>query len=851
MVGWWRSLEKRFLPVYVWDSDPLTFWRERILFIICFLASTLGVFALIPSLALAFFEARWDIIILDSFAYLTILTVLLSRRLSLKIRAWAVCLVLYFLGVGLLFMLGPHGAGYIWLFGASVMVGAIVGLRASLWSLLLNLIALLAVGAFIVGGSPYWAEHIENAIEKWLVMTVNFLLINAFVTVTTAVMLEGLKNALLKEREISSNLRQSEERFRLIVENLPILIVGFNGNDRVALWNKECEKVTGYTADEIIDNADALKMFTTKIRETFIAEDAFMQDHKTFRNREIEIICKNGLSRTIAWTDVSHIVSAPGLKSWLVGIDVTERNRYENELQDSKERYRLIFDNATEGIFVIQDGRIRFINHRTLEMLGLDHSDLWRKSGDTFLDYIHIEDRETVTKRYFNRMIGEELPSTYSIRLVRPDGSLFWVDISPVVIQWEGRPATMAFMTDISDRIRAEQEKQTLEAQLRQAQKMEAVGTLAGGVAHDFNNLLQVINGYAQILLMDKTEQDREFNGIKAIKDAGARAAKLVRQLLLFSRKAETERKAVDLNAEIRQAVKILERTIPKMVEIELRLHNSLWAVNVDPIQIEQVLLNLGTNASDAMPDGGKLIITTHNIILDDDFLQSHMEASPGKNVLVTVTDTGQGMDAETLEHIFEPFYTTKEIGKGTGLGLASVYGIVKGHGGFVTCRSRPGQGTVFQIYLPAVEKHDAQFSGQMDDEPVQGGYEKILIVDDEQSVRDFASQVLQRYGYTVLTASSGEQAVDLYSRQNKEIDLIVLDIGMPGMGGHKCMLEILRIAPNAKIVIASGYAVDGPVQKTLEQGASGFIGKPYHMEDMLKTVRRVLNDSLPAHSEN
>ena len=350
-----------------------------------------------------------------------------------------------------------------------------------------------------------------------------------------------------------------------------------------------------------------------------------------------------------------------------------------------------------------------------------------------------------------------------------------------MVIQWEERPATMASITDISERIQAEEEKHALEEQLRQAQKMEAVGTLAGGIAHDFNNLLQVINGYTQILLMDKNEQDREFNGIKAIDDAGARAAKLVRQLLLFSRKAETERQAVNLNAEIKQAVKILERTIPKMVEIELQLHNALWMVHVDPIQIEQVLLNLGTNASDAMPDGGKLTFTTHNIILDDEFLQSHMEASPGRNVLITVTDTGQGIHPDTLEHIFEPFYTTKEIGKGTGLGLASVYGIVKGHGGFVTCQSHPGRGTRFQIYLPAVDAQDAQFPGQQaDEEPVQGGNETILIVDDEQSVRDFATQVLQRFGYTVLNASSGEQAVDLYSRQYPKIDLIVLDIACP-----------------------------------------------------------------------
>ena len=844
MLGLWAACEKRFMPEYVWDSDPLTFWRERILFIICFLGSVLGPFALIPSLILAYSEGRWDVMIVDTAAYAMAVFVIVGRRLSLKVRAWVACFMLYCLGVGLLFMLGPIGAGYIWLFGASVIVGVILGFRAALWALLLNFLANLAVAAYIAYDLAPWAALIENALEKWLVMTLNFMLINAFVTITTAVMLTGLKNALLKEREISSNLRHSEERFRLIVENLPILIIGFNEADRVALWNKECEKVTGYASAEIIDNAEAMAKLFPEAPPRTEPEDARLQYHNAPRDREVIITCKDGTHRIIDLTDVSDIVPVPGLKSWIVGIDVTERSNYEKELHDSKERYRLIFDNATEGIIVIQDGQIKFINRRSLEMLGLSTEAIQQEGDETFLNRIYEEDRETVINRYFNRMTGDELPAIYSIRLVRNDGSLLWVDISPVIIQWEGRAATMAFISDISDRIRAEEEKRDLEIQLRQAQKMEAIGTLAGGVAHDFNNLLQVINGYAQLLLLDKQETDRGYKSANAIKDAGTRAAKLVRQLLLFSRKAETERKPVDLNNEIDLAAKILERTIPKMVDIELSLHNPLWAINVDPIQMEQVLLNLGTNASDAMPDGGKLIMTSENIVLDDEFLQNHMEATPGRHVLLTVTDSGQGMDPDTLEHIFEPFYTTKEIGKGTGLGLASVYGVIKGHGGFVSVQSQPGQGTTFQIYLPAFDQQAVASPKTVESEPIQGGHETVLIVDDEKSVRDFASQVLQRFGYTVVTAADGERAVEVFSRQNNRIDLVVLDIGMPGMGGHKCMLELLKINPDARIIIASGYAVDGPIQKTLEQGAAGFIGKPYHMEDMLKTVRRVLNQT-------
>ena len=396
----------------------------------------------------------------------------------------------------------------------------------------------------------------------------------------------------------------------------------------------------------------------------------------------------------------------------------------------------------------------------------------------------------------------------------------------------------------IADLKRTEQEKEQLQSQLQQAQKMEAVGTLAGGIAHDFNNLLQAINGYTQLMLIDKSENDPDYPNLEAVLRAGGRARDLVRQLLFFSRKVETKKTSVELNQEVRQAHRMLRRAIPKMVDIELHLESRLWAINADPVQIEQMLLNLGTNAADALPDGGKLVIETKNIVLDEDYARNHLEAAPGRFVLLTVSDTGHGMDQETVEHIFEPFFTTKAIGKGTGLGLASVYGIVKSHGGFINCYSEVALGTTFKIYLPAIEPENGRAADDFSETAPKGGTERILLVDDEAPIRDFASKVLERFGYTVVTAASGEEALEIHTRNPAGVDLVIMDIGMPGMGGHKCLGEILRLDRSAKVLIASGYSINGQLKDTIEADAVGYVGKPYQVNDLLHKVRAVLDEN-------
>ena len=387
-----------------------------------------------------------------------------------------------------------------------------------------------------------------------------------------------------------------------------------------------------------------------------------------------------------------------------------------------------------------------------------------------------------------------------------------------------------------------------LEAQLLQSQKMESVGTLAGGIAHDFNNIMQAISGYTQLMLWDRGPDDPDYANLCAIEQAAERASKLTRQLLTFSRKVPSALKPVNLNVEIENVGKILAHTIPKMIRIEQRLAGDLCMVNADRSQLELVLMNLGINASNAMPEGGHLVFETRNVFLhQDDPSASHLVDGAGAYVLLSVSDTGHGMDRETRGRIFEPFFTTRDIGQGSGLGLAMVYGIIKNHHGHILCTSEPGQGACFAIYLPAIPAPRVVGGDQMPVEATQpAGRETILVVDDEAAILDLAETLLGRFGYRVLRAENGEQALTVMAAQEKPVDLVILDLNMPGMGGHQCLATLRADYPRVPVLVASGYSPDGSGGESQVAGAAGFIGKPYHLKEMLRVVRNVIDTGAP-----
>ncbi|ACN14679.1 sensory box histidine kinase/response regulator [Desulforapulum autotrophicum HRM2] len=401
--------------------------------------------------------------------------------------------------------------------------------------------------------------------------------------------------------------------------------------------------------------------------------------------------------------------------------------------------------------------------------------------------------------------------------------------------------AGILVVQDITERIQAQKERELLQSQLLQAHKMESLGVLAGGVAHDFNNLLHLIGGNIELLLMKKPANHRDVTLLKTVVKAIDRAAQLVRQLLQFSRNAEVKKQRVDVNHEVTETVKMLERIISKTVSIKLNMDPSVWPIHADPTQVEQIVLNLGGNAVDAMPHGGRLEISIRNVLVADGTDRNHLEIIPGPYVLMTLSDTGSGMDNETLKNAFDPFFTTKEIGKGTGLGLASVYGIVKGHNGFIHCSSKPGHGTTFKIYWPAMPERDTDKTVFSQATP-QGGSNTILIVDDDSGIREMTAKMLRSFGYTTLTAANGEEALAIYSDKGNSIDLILLDVNMPGMDGYQCMQELLSQNPKVRILIASGYSALVQTKEVMQAGATGFIGKPYKLLELKTAVRSALD---------
>ena len=505
-----------------------------------------------------------------------------------------------------------------------------------------------------------------------------------------------------------------------------------------------------------------------------------------------------------------------------------------DQLKQSESRFRNLFENVPMGICVMdEDGVITAGNDSIIKTIG------YSKESLRFVSFGTLFSDPSESAELISRIRTEELIRNYETKFVRPDDTALMVELTLSAAKLKDQLLMIAIVENIT-------KKRKLEAQLQHARKMEAVGTLAGGIAHDFNNILQAVKGYIAILLLDKTEDHRDRKNLEAVDSAADRAAQLVKQLLMFSRKLDTERRPLDIRTCIEQAAGILERTIPKMISIEFDLEEKPWTVRADAIQLEQVILNLGTNAADAMPSGGRIMIETANVMINGRNMPENIWMDTGAYVKLVITDTGQGIDKALVEHVFEPFFTTKEIGKGTGLGLASVYGIVKEHEGYITCTSEVGKGTSFMIFLPAdPQQNDSEKMAASAD--ISGtGWETVLVVDDEPAVLEVARQGLGGYGYKVLTASSGEEAMEVIAKLDPSVDLVLLDISMPGMGGYRCLQEIRKIDPDMKVVISSGYSFDEPGAKASpdSEKPDGFIQKPYNLEDLAVKVREVLSAS-------
>ena len=503
----------------------------------------------------------------------------------------------------------------------------------------------------------------------------------------------------------------------------------------------------------------------------------------------------------------------------------------------SETHYRQLIENMGDVVFTTDlKGNFTFISKMEKNIIGYEPAHLL---GRNIKDFLLTESVVVFQENSKKQIMGEPV-HPYEIKFVSADGRYVPMNINTSLLHdMEGNHV------GIEGTVRDMTEHKRLESELFQARKMEAIGTLAGGIAHDFNNIIQGISGFTEILLLGKKENAPDYKKLTRIKTQAFRAGELTGQLLAFSRKAESRLQPLDLNGEIEKLKEVFVRTVPRMIDIRFHLSGKLNLVNADPNQIEQIVMNLIINARDAMADGGELIVWTENVTLEAKYCQTLPGAAPGEYVLLAVSDTGMGMDRDVVEHIFEPFYTTKEVDKGTGLGLAMVYGIVKNHNGYVYCESMPGQGTTFKIYLPVLkgEKSSQNADDTLEQELI-GGTETILLVDDEEAILEVGKGFLEHSGYTIITAESGEAAIEIVSKVHvSSPDLIILDLNMPGMGGYKCLQELLKIDSGINVLIASGYSSQVDEKTLRETGARGFIAKPYQMKALLKMVRGILDD--------
>lgn len=502
----------------------------------------------------------------------------------------------------------------------------------------------------------------------------------------------------------------------------------------------------------------------------------------------------------------------------------------EYELEESELRFRTLVEHSLGGVYLIQDGIFRYVNPRFCEIFGYSSDEIIDKMGPR--DLTHPDDWPTVSENLKKRFTGEVESMHYRFRCIRKDGQEIHVEVYGTRINWRGRPAVIGMLIDLTDRVE-------LEKQLLRAQKLESVGLLAGGIAHDFNNILTAISGYATMLETELKEPELKRRADQ-IQKATERAANLTRGLLAFSRRQVIKPEPLYMRELLSDFEPILRRVLPENISLTVTARENA-PVMADRGQIEQVIMNLVTNARDAMPDGGALSIETADTLITTEYIRHHPWVDrEGEYVMLSVTDTGVGMDRETQEHIFEPFFSTKEMGRGTGLGLAMVFGIVKQHEGFIHVYSEKGQGTTFRIYLPVTDQTPGKRKMKMKDTHFKGSG-TILIAEDDETVRDVAVTVLKDAGFTVLEARDGREAEALIREDPERPDLLLLDVVMPGKGGRNIYDLALSLNYTGKVLFMSGYAENGlHVNFVLAQGMD-FISKPFTPSDLLKKVKEVL----------
>jgi PAS domain S-box-containing protein len=636
-------------------------------------------------------------------------------------------------------------------------------------------------------------------------------------------------------------LHESGERYRSLVEAAPDVIYTVSAEDgSLTSLNPAFETLTGWLRAEWLGkplvgivHPDDLPVAVETLQKASRGE--------TQPPYELRVLSKSGEYLVGEFTSTPHVKDGKVVGELGIAHDITERKRAEEALRESQEMFQKAFHASpdTMVLHTLSAGRHMDVNESFLRLVGYRREELvGRTAMDLGLWWDLAQGNE-----YLRVLREQGRVRDLEICVRTKSGEARTLLLSAEVIEIAGQDCVVAIGKDISHRKLAEQERLHLEEQLRQAQKMEAVGRLAGGVAHDFNNILMVINGYVQLVLRRLSPRHPLRQNLNEIRKAGERAASLTGQLLAFSRRQFLVPRILDLNKVVADTKEMLRRVIGEDVELVIRQGCKLAKVLADPGQIAQVLVNLAVNARDAMPGGGRLTIETGNVDLREAETGDLPGAAPGPYVMLAVSDTGVGMSKELMEHMFEPFFTTRERGKGTGLGLSTVYGIVKQSGGYVRAQSEPGQGSAFRIYLPCARVGSGKPAARSGKARLAKGRETVLVVEDELAVRQVVAATLRSCGYKVLEARSGEEAMRRLRRHEGPLHLLLTDLVMPRMNGRKVADSVRTLYPEVKVVFMSGYTDDALLRHGVSDTQGSFLQKPFTMETLTQEVREVLGE--------
>ncbi|HOE11627.1 MAG TPA: PAS domain S-box protein [bacterium] len=641
-----------------------------------------------------------------------------------------------------------------------------------------------------------------------------------------------------------SQICLAEEKFqKLFHTNAALMALTSQIDDRIVDVNEAFLETLGYSRGEVVGKTglDIGIYVNPEERDKLITT---IQTGGRAQNCEIKLRTKSGAIRIGLGS--GSALTVDNIPCWLAVVtDITERKQTERALRKSDEEYQELYDNAPVGYHEIDiEGRIVRVNRTEAEMLGYAREEML---GRLVTDFVAEAQREAAAEAVRLKLAGAIPTRRFERTYIRKDGEEVRVAIEENLVRDpRGR------IVGIRSVLQNITELKRLEEQLRQAQKMEAIGQLAGGIAHDFNNLLTGIIGNLSLAEVLASSEIRHYLGNATV--AAERAVNLVRQLLTFSRKSRIVLRTVDLNTLVEEIYHLISETIDRRIEIVVNTQENLPCILADASQINSILMNFCINARDAINmilehqalpqrigDQFSIEIGTQTVEIDDVYCRTHLNTQPGTYVLLTVSDNGIGMDEATRRHIFEPFFTTKEVGQGTGMGLAGAYGIIHQHGGWINFYTEYGKGTTFKIYLPAIKEESATPASTPPDD-VPGGTETILLVDDEEMIRNLGQTVLESYGYTVIVAQDGKEAINLYLKNRGIIDLVILDLSMPHLSGREVLQQLRGIDADVKVIVSSGYGLNGQSENLGRIGVKYFISKPYRPMDLASEVRKVLD---------